>query len=133
MSLNWYSYYFLVFNMIVKIVEQDGKVIGGIQVYENSFDGTTKVQDTYHISALEYGSDSIFGTNEEEVAVIIDVTEFKENCLIAGEVYNEFEDANDDDFYDCCMESICNRLEVGVGPVSNRAYEIWSIIEEEYL
>lgn len=57
--------------MIVKIVEKDGKVIGGIQVYENSFDGTTKVQDTYHISALEYGSDSIFGTNEEEITVCI--------------------------------------------------------------
>lgn len=119
--------------MIVKIVEQDGKVIGGIQVYENSFDGRTKVQDTYHIRALEYGQDSVFGSNEEEVAVIIDITEFKENCIIAGEVYHEFEDADDNDFYKCCMESICNRLKVGVGPVPSRAYEIWSIIEEEYL
>ena len=119
--------------MIVRIIEQDGKVIGGIQVYENSFDGTTKVQDTYHIIAIIDGLDDIFGTNEEQILVKIDVSQFKENCLIAGEVYQEFKDVNDDDFYDCCMESICNRLEVGVGPVSNRAYEIWSIIEEEYL
>ena len=119
--------------MIVKIVEKDGKVIGGIQVYENSFDGKTKVQDTYHIEALEYGSDSIFGSNEEEVSVIIDVSEFKDNCLIAGNVYHEFEDCVDEDFYKNCIESICNKLEVGVGPVPDRVYEIWSIIEEEYL
>lgn len=119
--------------MIVRIVEKDGKVIGGIQVYENSFDGRTKVQDTYHIEALEFGSDSIFGGNEEEVSVIIDVSEFKDNCLIAGNVYHEFEDFNDDDFYRNCIESICKKLEVGVGPIPDRVYEIWSIIEEEYL
>lgn len=119
--------------MILKIVDQENITIGGVQVYENNADGKLTVQDTYHISALEYGTDSIFGSNEEQVTVIIDIAKFKENCLIAGEVYNEFEDVNDEDFYDCCMESICNRLEVGVGPVSERAYEIWSIIEEEYL
>ena len=102
--------------MILKIVDQENITIGGVQVYENNADGKLTVQDTYHISALEYGTDSIFGSNEEQVTVIIDIAKFKEN-----------------DFYDCCMESICNRLEVGVGPVSDRAYEIWSIIEEEYL
>ena len=119
--------------MIVKIVEKDGKVIGGIQVYENSFDGRTEVQDTYHISALEYGSDSIFGSNEEEISVIIDVAEFKENCLIAGEVYHEVTDFNDEVFYKNCIGSICNKLDVGVGPIPDRVYEIWSIIEEEFL
>ena len=39
----------------------------------------------------------------------------------------------DEDFYKNCIESICNRLEVGVGPIPDRVYEIWSIIEEEYL
>ena len=90
--------------MILKIVDQENITIGGVQVYENNADGKLTVQDTYHISALEYGTDSIFGSNEEQVTVIIDIAKFKENCLIAGEVYNEFEDVNDDDFYDCCME-----------------------------
>ena len=119
--------------MIVKIVEQDGKVIGGIQVYENSFDGTTKVQDTYHIKTFELGLDSLFGSNEEEIAVTIDVAEFKQNCLIAGEVFKEWEYCNDEDFYKNCMSSICDKLGVTVGPVPDRAYEIWSIIEGEYL
>lgn len=119
--------------MILKIMDENNGTIGAVQVYENNENGELTVQDTHHIRALEYGSDDVFGTNDEEVIVIVDITEFKENCLIAGEVYQEFEDVNDDDFYDCCMESICNRLDVGVGPISNRAYEIWSIIEEEYL
>lgn len=119
--------------MILKIVDQENITIGGVQVYENNADGKLTVQDTYHIVAIIDGLDDVFGTNEEQILVKIDVSQFKENCLIAGEVYQEFEDVNDEDFYDCCMESICNRLEVGVGPVSNRAYEIWSIIEEEYL
>ena len=119
--------------MIVKIVEENGKVIGGIQVYENSFDGTTKVQDTYHISALEYGSDSIFGTNEEEFAIVIDLKEFKENCIIAMEVYHEVTDFDDDVFYKNCIESICGKLGVGVGPIPDRVYAIWNLIEEEYL
>ena len=119
--------------MILKIVDGNNSTIGAVQVYENSFDGTTIVQDTFHIKALEYGSDTIFGSNEEEVAIIIDVTKFKDNCLIAGEVYQELEDSNDEDFYKNCISTICNKLEVGVGPIPGRVYEIWSIIEEEYL
>ena len=119
--------------MILKIFDKNNGTIGAVHVYENNENGELCVQDTYHIRTLEYGSDDVFGTNNEELIVIVDVSEFKENCIIAGEVYQKFEDVNDEDFYDCCMESICNRLEVGVGPVSNRAYEIWSIIEEEYL
>ena len=119
--------------MILNIVDGNNSILGAVYVYENNENGELTVQDTYHIRALEYGHDSIFGTNEEEVTVTIDVTQFKENCLIAGEVYNEFEYCNDEDFYKNCMESICNKLEVGVGPIPDRAYEIWSIIEEEYL
>lgn len=119
--------------MILKIVDENNGTIGAIEVYENNENGELKVQDTHHIRALEYGSDDVFGTNDKEVIVIVDVTEFKENCLIAGEVYQEFEDVSDEDFYDCCIESICNRLEVGVGPIPNRVYAIWSLIEEEYL
>ena len=41
--------------MILKIVDQENITIGGVQVYENNADGKLTVQDTYHISALEYG------------------------------------------------------------------------------
>ena len=119
--------------MILKICDENNGTIGAIHVYENNENGKVSVQDTHHIKAVEYCLDDVFGTNDDEVIIIVDITEFKENYLIAGEVYHEFEDANDEDFYHLCMESICNRLEVGVGPVSDRAYEIWSIIEEEYL
>ena len=119
--------------MILKIVDENNSTIGAVQVYENNENGDLTVHDTHHIRALEYGADDVFGTNDEEVIVIIDVTEFKENCLIAGEVYKEFADFNDEDFYKNCIESICNRLEVGVGPIPDRVYKIWSIIEEEYL
>ena len=119
--------------MILKIVDQENITIGGVQVYENNADGKLTVQDTYHIVAIIDGLDDIFGTNEEQILVKIDVSQFKENCLIAGEVYHEFADSNDEDFYKMCIESICDRLEVGVGPIPDRVYEIWSIIEEEYL
>ena len=42
--------------MILKIVDQENITIGGVQVYENNADGKLTVQDTYHISALEYGT-----------------------------------------------------------------------------
>lgn len=119
--------------MILKISDEKNGTIGAVQVYENNENGELTVQDTYHINALDDGFDSVFGTNDKEVIVIIDIAEFKENCLIAGQVYHEFADSNDEDFYNNCMESICSKLEVGVGPIPDRAYEIWSIIEEEYL
>ena len=119
--------------MILKIVDENNGTIGAVQLYENNENGELSVQDTYHIKEVSDGCDNIFGTNETELTVTIDVTEFKENCLIAGEVYHEFEDCNDDDFYRNCIGSICKKLEVGIGPVPDRVYEIWSIIEEEYL
>ena len=119
--------------MILKIVDVNNSTIGAVQVYENNENGELCVQDTYHIKGVTENCDSVFGTNETEVVVTIDITEFKENCLIAGEVYHEFADSNDEDFYKMCIESICDRLEVGVGPVPDRVYEIWSIIEEGYL
>lgn len=119
--------------MILKIFDKNNGVIGAIHVYENNENGELTVQDTHHIRALEYGLDDVFGTNDEEVIVIVDITEFKENCLIAGEVYQELKDSNDEDFYKNCISAICNKLKVGVGPIPDRIYEIWSIIEEEYL
>ena len=119
--------------MILKLVDENKCTIGAVKVYENDENGEVCVQDTYHINAITDGFDSVFGTNDEEVIVIIDIAKFKENCLIAGEVYQEFKDCNDEDFYRECMFSICNKLNVVSGPIPNRAYEIWSIIEEEYL
>lgn len=119
--------------MILKVLDENNSTIGAVQVYENNENGELCVQDTYHIKDVTDNCDSVFGTNETELVVTIDITEFKENCLIAGEVYHEFADSNDEDFYKMCIESICNRLEVGVGPIPDRVYKIWSIIEEEYL
>ena len=119
--------------MILKIVDNEKTTIGGVQVYENNENGELIVQDTYHIEAITDGFDDVFGTNDEQIVVTIDVAEFKQNCLIAGEVFKEWEYCNDDDFYKNCMSSICDKLGVTVGPVPDRAYEIWTIIEEEYL
>ena len=119
--------------MILKVLDENNGTIGAVQVYENNANGELTVQDIYHIRALEYGSDSVFGSNEEEITVIIDITKFKENCIIAGEVYSEWNGCADEDFYRNCMSSICDKLKVDVGPIPERVYEIWSIIEEEFL
>lgn len=119
--------------MILRIVDVNNGTIGAIQVYENSEDGEISVQDTYHIKDVSDKLDSVFGTNETELTVTIDIGEFKSNCIMAGAVYSEWIGCVADDFYKNCMSSICDKLEVGVGPVPDRAYEIWSIIEEEYL
>lgn len=119
--------------MILKIVDSNDGTIGAVQVYENNENGEISVQDTYHIKDVSDKSDSVFGTNETELVVTIDIGEFKQNCMIAGEVYSEWNDCADEDFYKNCMSSICDRLEVGVEPIPCRAYEIWGIIEEEYL
>ena len=68
--------------MILKVVDENNGTIGAVQVYENNENGELTVQDTHHIRALEYGSDDVFGTNDEEVIVIVDITEYKENCLL---------------------------------------------------
>lgn len=119
--------------MILKIVNERGTVLGAVNVYENNENGEVFVKETHRCEAIEDGCDAIFDTNEETVVAIIDTSEFKENGIIAGEVYQEFEDANDEDFYHLCMESISNRLGVGAGIIPDRVYEIWKIIEEEYL
>ena len=119
--------------MILKIVDKNNSTIAAVHVYENDENGELCVQDTYHIKEVFENCDSVFGTNDTQLEVIIDIAEFKENCLIAGEVYHEFEDCNDEDFYRECMFSICNRLNVVSGPIPDRAYDIWNIIEREYL
>ena len=119
--------------MILKIIDENNGAIGAVQVYENNENGELTVHDTYHIKDVSDKLDSVFGTNETELVVTIDIGEFRSNCIIAGEVYREWEDCNDEYFYKNCMSSICDKLEVGVGPIPNRVYEIWSIIEGEYL
>ena len=56
--------------MIVKILDQNGHVAGGIQVYENNFDGEVSIQDTYHVQIVDDDSkDDIFGTNEDQIII----------------------------------------------------------------
>lgn len=56
--------------MIVKILDQNGHVAGGVQVYENNFDGEVFIQDTYHVQVVDDSSkDDIFGTNEEQIII----------------------------------------------------------------
>ena len=128
------NYFCGVLTMILKVVDENNSTIGAVQVYENNFDGKTEVQDAYHIKAINDGFDSVFGSNDEEIAVIIDIGEFKENCLIAGEVFAQWNGECDDEyFYKNCIESICDKLNIGSGPIPERVYEIWTIIEEKYL
>lgn len=56
------------------------------------------------------------------------------NEEIAKEVF-EYWDCNctDDDFYDNCMESICEAIGHESGPTPQRADDIWNIIEKKYL
>lgn len=56
------------------------------------------------------------------------------NEEIADEVF-ECWDLNcvDDDFYDNCMESICEAIGHESGPIPQRAYDIWNIIEKKHL
>ena len=120
--------------MILKVVDENDSTIGAVHVYENNENGELSVHDTYHIKDISDKSDSVFGTNETELVVTIDIGEFKVNCIIAGEVYNKWDGAcEDEEFYKNCMSSICDKLEVESGVIPDRAYEIWSIIEEEYL
>ena len=65
-----------------------------ISLDENNENGELTVQDTYHIRALEYGHDSIFGTNEEEVTVTIDVTQLAQTEEI-NKAINEESNNND--------------------------------------
>lgn len=39
----------------------------------------------------------------------------------------------DEDFYDNCMNDICERLDVDSGVITDEAYEVWNIIEDKYL
>ena len=61
--------------MIVRILDKNGHVAGGVHVYENNFDGEVTVQDTYHVEIIEDDKnkrDSIFGTNEEQINVQVE-------------------------------------------------------------
>lgn len=56
--------------MILKIVDKDGNVAGGVYVYENNENGEVFVQDTYHVDVVNDDElDDIFGTNETQVTI----------------------------------------------------------------
>lgn len=65
--------------MIVKILI-NGKEYG-VDVYENNFDGEVQVNDTFHCEAEADGRDTIFGTNDENITVVIPMDEIKESII----------------------------------------------------
>lgn len=53
---------------------------------------------------------------------------------LAKEIADTWRDnCPDDDFYDNCMNTIIEELELGEGPMPDEVYEIWNIIEEKYI
>ena len=65
--------------MIVKILVS-GKEFG-VNVYENNFDGEVQVNDTFHCKAEADGRDTIFGTNDENITVVIPMDEIKKEII----------------------------------------------------
>ena len=56
--------------MIVKILDQNGHVAGGVYVYENNENGEVFIQDTYHVDVINDDElDNVFGTNETQVTI----------------------------------------------------------------
>ena len=56
--------------MIVKILDQNGHVAGGIYVYENNENGEVFIQDTYHVDVVNDDElDNVFGTNETQITI----------------------------------------------------------------
>lgn len=58
--------------MILKIVDANGTVLGAVNVYENNYNGEVSVNDTFHCNADAVDLDTIFGTNDHEVAIQLD-------------------------------------------------------------
>lgn len=75
--------------MICKILV-NGKEFG-VNVYENNFDGEVQVNNTFHCEAEADGRDTIFGTNDENITVIIPMDEIKES-IIAGMIDDVVDD-----------------------------------------
>ncbi len=58
--------------MILKVVDETGAAIAAIHVYENNYNGEVSVNDTFHCNADAVDLDTIFGTNDQEVAIQLD-------------------------------------------------------------
>ena len=58
--------------MILKVVDETGAAIAAIHVYENNYNGEVSVNDTFHCNANAVDLDTIFGTNDQEVAIQLD-------------------------------------------------------------
>ena len=70
MSLNCFN--IIGDTMILKIVDANGTVLGAVNVYENNYNGEVSVNDTFHCNADAVDLDTIFGTNDQEVAIQLD-------------------------------------------------------------
>ena len=85
--------------MILKVVDETGAAIAAIHVYENNYNGEVSVNDTFHCNANAVDLDTIFGTNDQEVAIQLDHNlkrKFAADEIVAdivsqraGQVYDE--------------------------------------------
>lgn len=57
--------------MILKVISENGTVLGAVEIYENNYNGEVSVFDTFHCKAVVADLDTIFGTNDSEVVVCI--------------------------------------------------------------
>ena len=80
---------------------------------------------------------SVYGDNIENHIITLYNCKGRYNAedeQIADEVFEMWDDACcDEDFYDNCMESICDIIGHTAGPIPDQAYIIWEIINEKYL
>lgn len=54
--------------------------------------------------------------------------------VIAKEVSEYWKDnCIDEEFYDNCMDSICEEIGFESGVIPQEAYDIWNIIEQKYI
>ena len=85
--------------MILKIIGGNSTVLGAVNVYENNYDGKVSVIDTFHVDAEENGFDTVFGTNDKAVVILINQNlkrNFAADEIVAdiisqraGQVYDE--------------------------------------------
>ena len=59
--------------MILKIISENGTVLGAVNVHENNENGDVSVIDTFHCEAVEADWDTLFGSNEAEIIVKINM------------------------------------------------------------
>ena len=55
----------------IRIINELNDLVCGVHLYEDNYNDEVEVQDDFHCHAVEEGYDSIFGTCDNQVVVII--------------------------------------------------------------